>query len=658
MRTRVLLLGVLLALLAGSCQPTPTPTPPPPIQLPPPSPTAGDFVPGRLLVKFKPNVITAHAARALGVEIVDSNAALGVNLVQFTITDYNDEFQATLDTLSELQTDPRIEWAELDYVVHTFEQPNDPLFGSQWHLSRIQASAAWDVTHGSRNVIIAVVDTGANYGHPDLRDKLIQGYDFVNNDSDARDDHGHGTHVSGIAAAVTNNSVGVAGVCWECIIMPVKALSSTGSGTHWAIANAVTWAADNGARVINMSLGGPYHSTTLQSAMDYAWSNGVVLVAAAGNSSTSVVNYPAGYSSVMAVAATDQNDNRASFSNYGSWISVAAPGVSILSTVSSNQYSAWSGTSMASPVVAGIAGLLVSQDPSRTPQQVRALIEQNADPVSGQLGSGRVNAGRALAGGPVVTPGPTSTRTPTATPPVVGPTETPATDVEARVAQLINNERQAQGLPALRVDSRLTEAARRHSRDMAQNSFCGHIGTDGSDPYDRMRDAGYPAPYGETVACGYQTPESVVTAWLNSPAHRAILLCSVCTDIGVGYGQGGQYVFLWTATFGQAGPLPVTPTPTSTRTATPPPPATATPTPTATRTPTPTATRTASPTATPTRTATATATSTDTPTATATTPAGPTATPTPTPTTPAGGYCLVCEDVPGGPDQCSVIACP
>lgn len=635
MRKRVLLLSVLLALLFGSCQPMPTQ--PPPIELPPPAPAAGDFVPGRLLVKFEPNIIVAHAARALGVDIVDEIDALDVSLVQFTLTEYNDAFQATLDTLSELQSDPRVEWAELDYVVHTFEQPNDSMFGSQWHLTRIEAPGAWDTTHGSRDVIIAIVDTGANYGHPDLRDKLIQGYDFVNNDADARDDHGHGTHVSGIAAAVTNNGQGIAGVCWDCTLMPVKALSNTGSGSHWAIANAVTWAADNGARVINMSLGGPYHSNTLQNAMNYAWNRGAMLIAAAGNNSTSVIQYPAGYSTVMAVAATDQGDNRASFSNYGSWISVAAPGVSILSTVGSNLYSAWSGTSMASPVVAGLAGLVVSQNPSRTPEQVRTLIEQNSDPVSGQLGSGRVNARRAVAGGPVVTPGPTSTRTPTPTPPIVGPTETPATDVEARVAQLINNERQVQGLPALRVDSRLVAAARRHSRDMAQNSFCGHIGTDGSDPFDRMRDAGYTAPYGETVACGYQTPESVVTAWMNSSAHRAILLCSVCSDIGIGYAQGGQYVFLWTANFGLAGPPPATPTPTPTRTVT------------ATRTPT----RTATATGTPTRTATATWT----PTPTETAPVGPTVTPTPTALAGAD-YCLVCEDVPGGPDECRIIECP
>jgi hypothetical protein len=158
-----------------------------------------------------------------------------------------------------------------------------------------------------------------------------------------------------------------------------------------------------------------------------------------------------------------------------------------------------------------------------------------------------------------------------------------------------------------------------------------------------MRAAGYPVPYGETVACGYQTPESVVNAWMNSAPHRAILLCSVCSDLGIGFAQGGQYVFLWTANFGQAGPVPTTPTPTATRTATQPPPATAT--------------RTATPTRTATVTRTATATPTFTPTATATTPAA--LTPTPTPTTEVDvDYCLVCEDVPGGPDECRVIECP
>lgn len=614
MRHRISWVLISLVLLLVSCQVTPPAQPP--IQLPPAAPARGDFVPGRIIVKFKPDVLAAQAAQDLGAQTVDRIRPLSVELVEFTMTQVNDEVQATLEMLSRFQADPRVERAELDYVVEAFETPNDTYFSNQWHLAQIEAPAAWDITHGSSDVIVAIVDTGVDFGHADLRNKLVPGFDFVNYDNDARDDHGHGTHVAGIAAAITGNGSGVAGVCWACTIMPVKALSKSGSGSHWAIANSAIWAADNGADVINMSLGGPYQSDTLKDAMDYAWEKGVVLVAAAGNSGNSTPNYPAAYDPVISVAATDQADRRASFSNYGNWVSVSAPGVQIFSTVYGGDYQAWNGTSMASPVVAGLAGLVVSQDPLRPPADVRAAIEANTDPVGSGLGTGRVNARRALSAAPGTPPAPTAspTVTPTSTQPA--PTQTPVADVEARVVQLINEERAAAGLSPLGVDARLVEAARRHSRDMAQNSFCGHFGTDGTDPFDRMNEAGYPAPYGETVACGYQTPESVVSAWMSSTSHRQILLCAACSDIGVGFVQGGRYVNLWTANFGQEGGGPA-PTPT--------------PTPSPRPTSTPVRTQTPAPTSTP--------------------------EPAPSPTPTLERYCLICEDVPG-PDPCTPIECP
>jgi subtilisin family serine protease len=243
---------------------------------------------------------------------------------------------------------------------------------------------------GSSWPIIAIVDTGVDRTHPDLASKVLPGWNFVSGNSDASDDFGHGTHVAGIAAAVSNNVTGVAGIAWQNPILPVKVLDSQGSGTYDAIANGIIYAADRGASVINLSLGGFYGSTTLSQACQYAYQKGCVLVAAAGNNDSTLIQYPAAYPTVIAVGATDQDDGKAWFSNYGRQLSVTAPGVDILSTTPmapvtlntlygyATQYDSLSGTSMACPHVAGVAGLLLSVNPNLGPDNVRHLLQRTA----------------------------------------------------------------------------------------------------------------------------------------------------------------------------------------------------------------------------------------------------------------------------------------
>jgi len=297
---------------------------------------------------------------------------------------------------------PLVAYAETNYIAEVVGEPNDPYYGAQWGLHKVEAPAAWETTTGSAAVITAILDTGVDQNHPDLRDKIVKNVNFT--DSSTVDDiHGHGTHVAGIAAAATNNGVGVAGLGYDSTIMNVKVLGDDGSGYYSWVINGIIWAADNGAQVINMSLGGSSSSRALEDAINYAWSKGVVVVAAAGNSGSTSPFYPAHYANCMAVAATDRYDNKPSWSNYGSWVDVAAPGVSIYATLKGSSYGYKSGTSMASPHVAGLAALVftvVSDDNGngRLNDEVRFRIESTCDDigVSG-IGSGRINAARAVA---------------------------------------------------------------------------------------------------------------------------------------------------------------------------------------------------------------------------------------------------------------------
>ncbi|MCK5176185.1 MAG: S8 family serine peptidase, partial [Candidatus Aenigmarchaeota archaeon] len=224
------------------------------------------------------------------------------------------------------------------------------------------------------------------------------GWDFVNTDNNPTDDESHGTHCSGIAAAQTNNSVGMAGVCWNCTIMPVKCLDNVGDGLYTDVALAIQYAANNSADVISLSLGGEYDSNLVEDAVNYAYSKGIVVIAAAGNSYTDDKHYPAAYDNAFAVTATTTSDSKADFSTYGYWTDIGAPGTNIYSTIPNNLYASWDGTSMATPFVAGLAGLLLSKNNSLNQEMIETIIKSTSAPfASGPYrGIGRINAYKAL----------------------------------------------------------------------------------------------------------------------------------------------------------------------------------------------------------------------------------------------------------------------
>lgn len=362
------------------------------------APAASGFSSERILVQFQPGVslpLAAQTHRQLNGKVMDTIPGIGVQVVEVP------RGQA-LARARAYASHPLVAYAEPDYVAGVVGEPDDPHLWYQWGLHKVEAPAAWETTTGSAGVSIAILDTGVDSNHPDLAAKVVSHVNFTDS-STANDIHGHGTHVAGIAAASTNNSIGVAGLGYDSSIMNVKVLSDDGFGYYSWIADGIVWAADNGAQVINMSLSGDSASSTLEQAINYAWSQGVVVVAAAGNQGGSTPRYPAYYANCIAVAATDSDDARASWSNYGSWIDVAAPGVSIYSTVKGTGYANKSGTSMAAPHVAGLAALLftvVSDDNGngRLNDEVGARIKATCDDigVSG-IGAGRINAARAVA---------------------------------------------------------------------------------------------------------------------------------------------------------------------------------------------------------------------------------------------------------------------
>lgn len=306
--------------------------------------------------------------------------------------------------LNKLREHPDVAYAEPDYSAEAFKTASDPYFtgGSEWHLTKIQAPAAWDLTTGSSSVVVAVVDTGVNASHADLTGKVLTtGYDFVNNGTDTSDWNGHGTAVAGVIAPASNNALGVAGVAWANPILPIRVLAADGSGTYSAIASGIIYAADHGAKIINLSLGGTASSQTLQDAVNYAWSKQCVIVAAAGNAGNSTLVYPAACTNVVAVSATNSSDGIPTWSSYGSYVSLAAPGDSIVTLYGTNQYAAWSGTSFSSPVTSGVLALMASANTALSNTQLVSLLLQNCDDLGAagydvNYGYGRINAYRAV----------------------------------------------------------------------------------------------------------------------------------------------------------------------------------------------------------------------------------------------------------------------
>lgn len=415
-----------------------------------------DYVPSELLVRFRSGINPAALATSDQV-----GAASLQNLLQrYQVTTIERLLPAAgattlgleriyklalapeadlLAFLAALSAEQTVEFAEPNYIYYTQEEgtspaptvamttrvsepvvtPSDRLFAQQWALYNgrtanstpridIHAPEAWTKTTGANDLLIAVLDSGIDYTHEELNDGRVRtdiDKDYVNNDDDAMDDAGHGTHVAGTIAAASNNGIGVSGVLWQAQLLPLKVCDENGACRMDAIVSAIQYAADQGARIINMSLGGNGCSSTLEAAIDYAYfEKGAVLVAAAGNENA-LVGYPAAYEPVIAVGALDRHGQRAYFSNYGDALDLVAPGVRIFSAVLNNGYDTFSGTSMATPHVTGVAGLLLAQHPTLTNHQVRQLLFQSAvdlgeKGLDRQYGYGLVDAESALTQNP------------------------------------------------------------------------------------------------------------------------------------------------------------------------------------------------------------------------------------------------------------------
>jgi thermitase len=368
-----------------------------------------EVAPNRIIIGFQPGIGDAEkqAVRAApaGRSAIAATAAetLADEADVVTVADG----VSVEDAIASYAADPRVRYAEPDYVMRAFETPNDANFAQQYGMARIQAPAAWSATHGSASVKIAVLDCGIYEAHPDLAGKVVARRDFSGSAAGTDDRCNHGTHVAGIAGADTNNGIGVAGVGYDTALMNVKVLGDGGSGYESQITAGIRWATDNGANVINMSLGGPGAcSQAYQDAIDYAWSRNVVIVVAAGNNGGTAPMQPADCNHVVSVASTDAGDARSGFSNYGAWVAVAAPGAAILSSVNpalngGALYGVKSGTSMATPHVAGLAGLLWATQYGTSAPAVVSRLESTADPIAGTGTAwqfGRINAAAAIGG--------------------------------------------------------------------------------------------------------------------------------------------------------------------------------------------------------------------------------------------------------------------
>jgi thermitase len=354
------------------------------------------FVPGRVLVKFHDDILPDHARNiiaALGARAADEIPNIGVHILDLPYRASEAAF------VQAFQARPEVEFAELDRIVAPAEViPNDLWYaGGEWHLPKISAPTAWSMTTGSSNIVIAILDTGVDGNHEDLAGNMVAGWNIYNNNSDTADVNGHGTNVAGAAAALSNNSLGVASVCWNCKIMPVRISDSTGYATYSNIASGLNWAADHGARVANIS----YivsDSSTVTSGAQYFQGKGGVVAVSAGNYSTfdSAGDNPY----VLTVSATDINDVHSDFSNYGNNVDLAAP-EGVYTTTRGGGYMYAGGTSFSAPIVAGVAALVLSVNPNLTGPQVQDIVKQSADDLGTAgwdmyYGWGRVNAARAV----------------------------------------------------------------------------------------------------------------------------------------------------------------------------------------------------------------------------------------------------------------------
>ncbi|HKO96216.1 MAG TPA: S8 family serine peptidase [Pyrinomonadaceae bacterium] len=357
---------------------------------------SGDFVRGRLLVKFRSHILPDHARQiiaALGARDAEEIPGIGVHILELPYQANEKAFVQAFENRRE------VEFAELDQLLAPDEvMPNDPHYATSeaWELGKIEAPSAWSITTGSSSITIAILDTGVDATHEDLVAKMVPGWNVINNSSDTRDVHGHGTKVAGTAAASSNNGIGIASIAWGCKLMPIRVADSTGYATFSAIASGLNWAGDHGARVANISFYVSESSTVTTAARNFQAKGGIV-TSAAGNSGA--LNSAADNAYMLTVSATDQTDAPSFFSNYGNNIDLGAPEAAF-TTTNGGGYAYAGGTSFSAPIVAGVAALVLSINPGLSATQVQDILKQSANDLGSagwdpRYGWGRVNAGRA-----------------------------------------------------------------------------------------------------------------------------------------------------------------------------------------------------------------------------------------------------------------------
>jgi len=343
---------------------------------------ASDYVPGEILVKYKPGIYSNNLQGELS----------KIGWAKIKIARSKTTNQATI----ELKKDPDIIHVEPNYYGEFLSEPNDPDYDQQWYLPNIEAPDAWDISLG-KDVIIALVDSGVDLDHEDMVDNILpDGWDFGNDDDDPNDEYGHGTQVCGVIAAIQNNNLGISGIAPESKILPLK-ISESGVPIASAVAEAILYASDHGAKIINLSLQLGGDPQVVTDAVDYAVTNGVLLVAAAGQDPRGPVRFPANLENVMAVSAADDTNGLWFNSNYGPEIELTAPGEDIYTTKLGGGHITSSGTSLSAPMVSAVAALITASHPGFSGEQIRERLITNADDLGDPgwdqyFGHGKVNA--------------------------------------------------------------------------------------------------------------------------------------------------------------------------------------------------------------------------------------------------------------------------
>ncbi|MBS0555671.1 MAG: S8 family serine peptidase, partial [Proteobacteria bacterium] len=359
------------------------------------APSEPQWVPGRLLVQPRPGLSDAELDKILkphGGKQVGKIGQINVRIVQLPAQASEKAVEALL------KNNKHLKFAERDLILPQALAVSDPYYGSEWHVPKIGADTAWDLSSGA-GVTIAILDSGVDGTHPDLAGRLVPGWNFYDNNSNTADVNGHGTQVAGTAAAESNNGVGVAGVAGGARIMPVRVASSTGSGSLTAIASGLTWAADQGARVANLSFYGVSSSSAILSAAQYMKNKGGLVTVSAGNYGTEAP-FPA-TDAMIIVSATDSNDVKTSWSSYGAYVDLAAPGAGIYTTTNGGGYGAVSGTSFSAPITAGVVALMMAANPGLGAATIEKLLFSSATDLGTvgfdtYYGYGRVNAAAAV----------------------------------------------------------------------------------------------------------------------------------------------------------------------------------------------------------------------------------------------------------------------